>query len=555
MKSERLTLSAEDNERVKPAALLEPYSLGAARVETDHGAILRETLTSVRRAWRGLALWVFVCVGGATAYVLLATPQFSATTQVVLEPRQPAAPMDPAASSTAPTLDSAQADSQVQVLQSERNLRFVFDTLNLAADPDFANNGFDLIGFAQSLLPLPSASPPPSPHEAAIRAREVAYRNFASHVIVKRLAQSYAFEVTYVALSAEKAARLANSITAAYIRDQVIYNVAAAAAQRGGDYLQNRISDSKTEEDVATNAVKTGVIPDYTFGHADARIISAAIEPLTKSWPMTTLTLALSMVFAMISGVGAVIVRDGLDRRIRSRAQVRWLTGIDALAVIPRARKRHRRALSLREAIDAPLSPFSHAMRVLHAIVLPEASGARYASIGFVSCHPGEGQSLIAANLAYLIAESAQPVTLIDADFRHPTLSKTLAATAVCSLGELAATRTVDAAAQKTSSGEFLSFVAARSTSGEQDPNQIVCSREMLQAMGGLAAARNVVVNLPPLSVSADSIAMGRWLTGVIVVATALKTTVDDLADLVGTLSTNGVHVLGVVLNEAAFKR
>ena len=40
----------------------------------------------MRLRWRGVALWLFLCVEGAVAYVQFATPEFVATTQVVLEP-------------------------------------------------------------------------------------------------------------------------------------------------------------------------------------------------------------------------------------------------------------------------------------------------------------------------------------------------------------------------------------------------------------------------------------------------------------------------------------
>jgi polysaccharide biosynthesis transport protein len=527
-------------------------ALDAPRIHRNEGSLLHEILTNALRSWRGLVLWFCICAGAAIAYVLLVTPQFVATTQVVLERRQPPVSVDSAASSETPTLDSAQADSQVQMLQSERNLRYVFDTLDLDKDPDFSN-GFSLIGWLQGLLPIPT--PPVSPKEQASRAREIAYENFANSVTVKRLGQSYTFEVSYRAFSPKKAMRLANSITAAYIRDRVIYNIAAAAAQRGGDYLQNRISDSKIEQNTAESAVRTGVIPDYTFGHADARIISAAIEPLTKSYPMTTVILLQSAVFALITGVGAIVVREDLGRTIRSREQVARLTGIDVFAVVPKVPKKPGRgALSFSEALDEPASPFAQAMRALRTLALTAASGSHHVSVGVVSCHPREGRSSIAANVANLIAVSGHPVTLVDADFHNPTLTKALAPNAVCSLSDLAMTPGADASALPAPINSTLSFVPAVTGNREHDPNLFVFSRETLQGIKGLTSARDVIVDLPPLSHSIDAVAVGRMLTGVIVVAALHKTRVDDLVEAVQTLNRSGVRVRGIILNEAGAK-
>jgi Mrp family chromosome partitioning ATPase len=546
-----MNFSVGDDARINADRRGAVYVVDASNSRSEDGRMLRDTWAAVRRSWLGLLVWFLLCVSAAVAYVLLATPEFLGAAQVVLEPRQPEIATDPTSPVTAPTLDSAQADSQTQVLQSERNLRFVFDTLNLASDPDYSGNGFNLIGWLQSFIPAKFLPPPLPPEQQAARDREMAYENFANRVIVKRLAQSYAFDVSFRALSAEKAAHLTNSIVAAYIRDQVIYNVAAATAQRGGDFLQNRIADSKIEVETATNAVKTGIIPDFVFGHADSRIVSAAAEPLTKTYPMTLLLLALSVVFALISGVGAVMAREGLNRRIRSVAQVRNLIGIDAIAVIPRVRRRRGRgAPSLRDAIDLPGSPLAAALRVLRAHVLAAPSAPRRASIGVVSCHSGEGKSLIAANLAYSIAASNQAVTLIDADVRNVTLSKALAPTATVSLSEFAASKGVDVSCFQTQLSDHLFFVPGRSIDCEPDPNLFIGSRETLQGIAALTASRDVIIDLPSMNDAADAVAFGRSLTGVLVVAAAGRTTVDELAQLITTLTANDARVLGVVLNK-----
>ena len=139
----------------------------------------------MRLQWRALMLWLFVCVGAGVAYVLFATAQFVATARVVLEPHLSATPID-AASAMTTTLDSSLADSQVLVLQSERNLRHVFDALNLANDPDFADGGFDAIGWIRAQLAMrPKAASLPS-DDMARSARERAYARFAERVAVQR---------------------------------------------------------------------------------------------------------------------------------------------------------------------------------------------------------------------------------------------------------------------------------------------------------------------------------------------------------------------------------
>ncbi len=528
---------------------------GFAPQEIDDVSVLRETLRRLRRSWRGLALWLCLCVGAALAYVLTATPQYVAVTQVVLEPRQPVTAPDPGAMSATQTLDSAQADSQVPIIQAERNLRYVFDTLGLASDPDFLSGGFDPIGWIRSHLPRLGSPAQLSAEEHQRRAVDQAYYKFAGGLSARRLGQSYAFEISYRALTPAKAARLANSITAAYIRDQVTYNVAAAAAQRGGDYLQNRVTDAKAEMEAAATAVKTGVIPNLTFGHADARIVSVALEPMAKSYPATTMILFLAVTFAFASGSAAVLVRDGFDRTIRSKEQVRRLIGLDVLGVLPRAvGEGAEDGASFSEAVDEPNQPFSQFVLALRTHVLTASVGAPHSVVGIVSHECGEGRTLLAANLAYAIAAAGQPATLLDADLRNPTLTRRLAPTAGSGLKELILTRGVDASGLKVSLRPMLSFVPAEEEGGDYDPHVFTGALETLQAVTGLAHTGTVVIDLPPLSVSADATAVGAALTGVLVVAALNRTTVDELAEFVLTLQARGVRVLGIVLNEGASK-
>jgi Mrp family chromosome partitioning ATPase/capsular polysaccharide biosynthesis protein len=516
--------------------------------EADEGSLLHEMLASARLRWRSLALWCLVCVGAAIAYLLLATPEFVATTEVVLEPHQSATALDPTLS-IAPTLESGLADSHVLVLQSERNLRHVFDALGLADDPEFAHAGFDWLGWIKLRLGMRPEAASQTPDDAARVARERAYARFTDGVSVQRVGLSYAIQVSYLALSPEKAAHLANSITAAYILDQVKYNIAAAVAQRGGEFLQHRIADAKTQEDIADAAIRTGVIPDYTFGDSDARIVSAAVEPLKKSYPKTWQVLGFSLAFALLTGVGALFLHSETDRTIRSRLQVRRLTGLDAFAVVPKAGKLGR-PLSPTEALERPASPFARVMRALQTLVHASSSGS--CVVGLVSCNPREGRSSIAANLAYLIADSGQPVTLLDADRCNPALTKALAPNALLGLRELASRRGADPNDLKLVINATLSFVpSVRASSGAGESPWFLGSPETMHAIKGLAETGNVIVDLPPLSSAADALAVGRLLTGVIVVAALHKTSVDDLARAVKSMNAFGMRILAVVLNDA----
>ena len=536
---------------------LEHIDMRAAGAEDGARSIVGETIAVIKRRYLGLSIWLLACVTMASGYVLTARPEFSSTAQVVLEPRQEVpVGSNPSAASLAPALDSAQAESQMQVIKSGRNLRYVFDTQNLASNPAYADQppGLikGLIGSLTSMIPgLKREELPPEEKERI--ARESAFQKFADTVTVKRLGQSYVMEVSVRALTPKDAVMLANAVMMAYIRDQVL--VRAASEQRRSDFLQNRISIIQSEKLVATKAVAEGIVPDFQFPDSDARVVSAALEPLTKAYPQTKLILLLAGIFGVVTGVGAVTIHQSLDRTIRSREQVRRVLGFDCLGAFPRMRGwRGKDKLSYRFVLDRPDTEFADTLRVLRTSLFAASRSGQGISIGIVSCVSCEGRSTIAANLAHLRAVSGDRVVLIDADLRNPAMSRLLAPSAPRGLNEMLLGREAEdgetAALPETEIAPGLAFVPAVRGGRDCDPNVFLGSHVMQDALARSDRDRDIVVDLPALSDSSDAQAVGRLLDGVILVAAVNRTSLDELSEAVRALQAADVRLLGIVLND-----
>ncbi|GJE40468.1 tyrosine-protein kinase domain-containing protein [Methylobacterium persicinum] len=525
--------------------------------EDDPGATwIGDLVAAVRRQGLLLILWLLFCFAASLAYTLMAQPEYVSSAQIALEPRvrlPPGADAATAASAVAPILDSAQAESQLQIVRSVRNLSYVFDTLNLNADPAFAPKppGFvsRIVGGVMGLLTF-SRGGTSTPEQAAAQAREIAFQNFSDRVQVRRLGQSYVIEVSFRGLNPDATARLTNSIAAAYIRDQVL--VHGVSEQRGTEFLQGRITLIQAEKKAADEAVASGVITDFQFPDSDARIVGAALRPLAAAYPQTKLNLLFGILFGFVTGVAFIAIMNNFDRTVRSPAQIRRVLGIDCLVFVPRLRPGR---LSDTTALDQPGSDFARSLRLLRTVLFAARTKANQVSIGFVSCREGDGCSALTANLSGLLAASNSRVVLVDANLHKPDLTRRFAPNSEAGLDNFIHSSPGSIDLPEVRLTTSLGFVPAVASDQMADPNAFLGTHAMRAALTQYNGARDLILDLPPLEASSDAQAIAGMLSGIVLVAALNRTKLDQLAEAVRALRSANGRVLGIVLNDPLPRR
>lgn len=537
----------------RPMAPAGPSTFALREAEDGGTALALAVFDAVRRRKIVLLLWSLGWLGLGILFLNVSPPEYVATTQIVLEPRlQLPVGSDPSTGPLPPTLDSAQADSQVLVIASERNLRYVFDTLRLEDDPVFKASGPGLLRRLLNALPFLPKEPVPSPEEAARLARESAFQAFAGRVTVRRLGQSYVIETSFRFPDAARSAQIANSITSAYIRDQV--NFRAAADQRGAQFLQGRIAIIQAEKKAAAEGVESGRIPDFQFPDSDARVVSAATTPFGRT-PAPVLVLVIAALGGLLTGVGGLALAQTFDRTVRSAAQVEQALGLPCLGVLPRVRRRRGSPLRPWLGAEVPDESYGRAMRDLRTHVLAATGGVGHIAVGVVSCHAREGRTATAANLAYALTGFRRRVVLIDADLHRPALTAAMAPEAETGWDDYLEGGEEDAVLPELPLSPYLSLVPATGAGGQPQADHDLGMRVLASGAARFLHDRDVIIDLPPLSVSADAKAIGPWLTGLVFVAVPGRTGLDDLAQAVASVQSVNCAVLGIVLSGHGARR
>lgn len=171
------------------------------------------------------------------------------------------------------------------------------------------------------------------------------------------------------------------------------------------------------------------------------------------------------------------------------------------------------------------------------------------AIIGVTSSMRGEGKSTTAVNLSYVLAESGKRVLLIDADLRIPSIAKKMEISGSPGLTNLL----VDFESQQ--------FSAFKSTflnnwyilpAGDLPPNpsELLGSRKMEKLLASLSEKFDyIVVDLPPVNIVSDALAISRLISGMIVVVREDYTEKKELETCLRQLKLSNVNVLGCVIN------
>ncbi|WP_019905983.1 Wzz/FepE/Etk N-terminal domain-containing protein [Methylobacterium sp. 77] len=521
-------------------------------------AVISAVLLAARRHKLKFALWMLACIGVAAAYAYTATPSYTATATLLLEPRRQA----PQASQDSPLssgFDVSRAESELQVLRSERLLTHVFGSLNLANHPEFKAQPPGLLGMLRdavgSILGHLFGSGPAEP-QSPQDAQQQMFENFVQHMTVRRVGQSYVAEISYTANDPTLARRVANAAASAYLLQSIAAK--ADAAKNGAEFLQGRLNALSAQARSASAAVAAGSLPEAPTPDADARVIGAALQPLKPSAPRKALILSLGAMIGLVGGFLGVAIGQALDRKIRTPQDIAQHLGLSCLTTLPEIGVRsgslwRRRAGPGTLAASVPGAAFAKGIRKLRASMQLAVSGRTGdVTVALVGCAPGVGTSLIGFHLACLIRDSGRPVTLIDGDVhgtamwppagRNPQPANSLAEL-------LHDSRTLDEANFLDRGG--ISMIPARSTNAALNKRAYLGAPALQQVMEHLRRTGVVILDLPPLTVAMEACAAAKHADAVVVVAEAGHTTVDQLADVVTSLKGVGANVIGVALNRS----
>jgi len=278
--------------------------------------------------------------------------------------------------------------------------------------------------------------------------------------------------------------------------------------------------------------------------------VRPATVPGSASSPNVRLNLALGLVVGLALGVALAVVREKLDTRVRTTADVEAVTDAPVLGAIGYEEDAPDHPLIVQES---PQALRAEAFRRLRTNLQFLELGSSARTFVMTSALPGEGKTTTCINLAITLADAGQRVALVDADLRRPSVAKYMGIEGSVGLTTVLIGKVAVADAVQPWGNGNLDVLAA----GQVPPNP----SELLgaDAMSGLVEQLGadydvVVIDTPPLLPVTDAAILARVVGGAIVVVGTGTVHRQQLASALSALGTVGARLLGLVVNRVPVK-
>jgi capsular exopolysaccharide synthesis family protein len=276
-------------------------------------------------------------------------------------------------------------------------------------------------------------------------------------------------------------------------------------------------------------------------------VIVNARTPKGPIGPNRASGVVIGLLLGLAAGVAVAFIRGRMDRRVHTSAELEEALGSPLLASIPWVPDGGDGAAGLITVRD-PEAPASEAFRALRATLMAVA-GRGEGTLMVVSALPGEGKTMVAANLSVALAAIGKRVVLVSADMRRPRvhemfglpngrgLSSILSGEVPADLGVL--------------DPEVESLYICPGGPPPAEPGELLLSqrmRDLVEELRGLV--EYVVLDAPPVLTVADALALAPLVDGVLFVVDARSTERQAVAEASRRLEQVGVSLLGGVLNK-----
>ena len=494
---------------------------------------LRDSLHTLRRRWRVIALCTVLCVAAAIGLSMLQPKLYEGKARVILERSGTELLFEPEPGYTDPVLI---VETEIQVLRGTP----VREAVKKAVKGDVPKVEASRVG--ESLIIEVRASDP-DPRRAATltNAFARAYIDMRRDQAVDDLL-SGGRELQAKVDEIQAELDQLDAAAAAAAPDDRASVEARNAARRQALVTQQALLDQRLDQLQVEAALKTG----------GARLAAPASPPDSPVQPQPARNAAVAIVVGLMLGIGAAALLEHLDDSVKSKADMaRAGRGLPVLGVIPAVAGWSRHPADALVSVSDTASPVAEAYRSLRTSVLLLGIEEPLRIIQVTSPNAGEGKTTTLVNLAAVLSTGGARVVAVDGDLRRGRLHEMMGVSNEAGLTSvLSGDAPLSEVLQPVPGAGQLSLLA----SGPRPPNpsELLSSRRTAELLFELRGQFDVVlVDSPPVLPVTDATIVAAWVDATLVVGAAGTTSARDLVAALEVLQQVDAPVAGLVLNRA----
>jgi succinoglycan biosynthesis transport protein ExoP len=282
-------------------------------------------------------------------------------------------------------------------------------------------------------------------------------------------------------------------------------------------------------------------------------VVDAAEQPRVPASPRKLLNFTLAFFGGGILAVSLAFFFEYVDSRIKTPDEITTHLGLTPLGMVPAVDPGSWQGNGPLISNGVPPG-FAEAIRAIRTNVLFSSAEEGARTLVVTSTAPGEGKTMIAANLAVGLAQAGQRVLLIDADMRCPRLHDLFKHKQEPGLSNLMVGHAAPSACIRKSNALGLWLL----TSGRVPPNpaELLGSqrfKEFIRSLGD--HFDSVVIDSPPTLAVTDAAVAAAAASGVVFVIGAEMTTRKAAKVAIQQLQNARVRLVGAVLNRVELER
>jgi Mrp family chromosome partitioning ATPase/uncharacterized protein involved in exopolysaccharide biosynthesis len=254
------------------------------------------------------------------------------------------------------------------------------------------------------------------------------------------------------------------------------------------------------------------------------------------------LILTLGLLIGLLVGIGVALLVEAARPKVLAAADVERATQLPVVATVPKSGMRGGLPVLKRS-----FSPAAEGYRRVAGALERRGLGRDVRILAIASADPGEGKSLLAANLAHLLSRQGHAVLLVSADLRKPRLDKLMGLAGQPGVADWLQNESSNPSRWLRTISRNLLMLPAGST--EENPGELITMRQLRQGLGPMADAGWIVLlDTPPALWSAEAMTLAAAADATLLVSRVRNSRWSAMQYLAEAMRRDRVPAMGVVL-------